>query len=214
MRGKGTARNSFDRSAHTWDEDPRRVATAKAVAGAIQQYIPLHSGMVALDFGCGTGLVTLHIQPFVKRISAVDMSPAMLSVLREKTDRSGIENVEPVWAEKEEQPFPEAGYHLIFSSMTLHHLKNYKRMLKKMYRSLLPGGYLAVADLEKESGDFHNDNSTVAHFGFEKERLRRQAGKIGFVDIRTPRIYTIRKERDDGTLKEYPMFLLTARKEG
>ena len=214
MTEQQNIRNSFDQSASSWDEDNRRLATAQAVADAIKKYVPLQSEMVALDFGCGTGLVTLHIQPYVKRISAVDMSPAMLSVLREKIDKAGMENVEPILAEKEDQPFPESGYNLIFSSMTLHHVKDYKGMLKKMYRSLLPGGYLAIADLEKEAGDFHNDNSTVAHFGFEKERLRRQAGKIGFVDIQVPRIYTIRKETESGAIKEYPMFLLVARKEG
>ena len=187
--------------------------SATATAEAIKKYVPLHTGMVAMDFGCGTGLVTLHIQPFVQRISALDMSSGMLSVLREKLDKTGIENVEPVWAEREDQPFPEPAYDLIVSSMTLHHVRDYKGMLKKMYRYLAPGGYIAIADLEKERGDFHNDNSTVAHFGFDPDKIRRIAEKIGFNDVQTPRIQSIRKEVDNGRSKEFPVFLLVGRKE-
>jgi len=212
MAKKGDMRNSFDRSAASWDDDARRLATAKAVAEAIKKYVLLKPDMVALDFGCGTGLVTLHIQPFVKRISAVDMSPAMLSVLRDKIDKANIENVEPVWAEREDKPFPDPAYDLIFSSMTLHHVKDYKAMLKKMYTALSPGGWVAIADLEEETGDFHSDNTTVAHFGFDLKRLSRDVGKIGFIDVQIPRIYTIRKEIENGKSKDFPMFLLIARK--
>ena len=207
-------REGFDQSAQTWDEEPRRLATARDVAEAIKKYVPLKSDMVALDFGCGTGLVTLHIQPFVQRISAVDTSPGMLTVLREKIDAAGIENVEPVWVEEDDQPFPEPVYDLIFSSMTLHHVKDYKGMLKKMHRALAPGGYIAIADLEKEEGDFHDDNSTVAHFGFDPAQLHRTVQKIGFTNIQTPTIHTIQKETAAGQVKDFPLFLLTARKRG
>ena len=50
--------------------------------------------MIATDFGCGTGLLTLALQPYVERIIGVDSSPAMLAKLQEKVATGGFEGVE------------------------------------------------------------------------------------------------------------------------
>jgi 2-polyprenyl-3-methyl-5-hydroxy-6-metoxy-1,4-benzoquinol methylase len=55
----GTER--FDQVAGSWDEDPGRVALARAVAEQIRQQVPLMPQMDVLDFGCGTGLLTLAV---------------------------------------------------------------------------------------------------------------------------------------------------------
>ena len=53
----------FDHAAATWDLEDRRVALAHALAQAIAVRVPLAKGHSVLDFGCGTGLVTLELAP-------------------------------------------------------------------------------------------------------------------------------------------------------
>ena len=54
-------RARFDRVAAEWDASPTRVALARAVVEAIRAAVPLDAEMRALDFGAGTGLVTLGL---------------------------------------------------------------------------------------------------------------------------------------------------------
>ena len=46
-----------------------------------------------LDVGAGTGRHTLALAPYVRHVTAVDPSPAMLDLLREDVERQGLLNV-------------------------------------------------------------------------------------------------------------------------
>jgi len=50
--------NNFDKKAKTWDEDPQIVLRAQKVATHIRKGVPLNSDMSALEYGCGTGLLS------------------------------------------------------------------------------------------------------------------------------------------------------------
>ncbi len=52
---------NFDERAREWDSDPKKVERARAVAEAIRRSIPLSSGMNALEYGCGTGLLARYL---------------------------------------------------------------------------------------------------------------------------------------------------------
>jgi len=77
-------RTRFDRLAAEWDANPGRVAIAKAVTAAIRNAVTLRPDMVAMDFGAGTGLVTLGLLSDVGSLTAVDASGEMLRLLDEK----------------------------------------------------------------------------------------------------------------------------------
>jgi cyclopropane fatty-acyl-phospholipid synthase-like methyltransferase len=59
-------KRDFDAVAASWDQEPRRVKLARDVVEAIRRELPLTPEMEVLDYGCGSGLVTLGLQPFVK----------------------------------------------------------------------------------------------------------------------------------------------------
>ena len=69
----GEKRN-FDSVAASWDANPVRVKLAHDVVRAIRETIPLRPDMDVLDFGCGTGLLSLGLLPMVHTITGVDSS--------------------------------------------------------------------------------------------------------------------------------------------
>jgi len=163
--------------------------------------------MTVMDFGAGTGLLTLYIQPYVEKIYAIDNSEGMLSVLKEKIENAGIDNIIPVLKDLEKDEFEENFYDLVISSMTLHHIRNIETFLKKIYGALKRGGYVAVADLEKEDGTFHDDNTGVYHHGFDKDYIERVFKEIGFKEVN---VKTVNKIEKNG--REYGVFLIAGRK--
>ena len=74
----------FDQSAATWDNKPERIALAKAVGEAILREAKPTGDMDILDYGCGTGLVSLFLLPHVHSMTGVDSSSGMLDVLNKK----------------------------------------------------------------------------------------------------------------------------------
>jgi hypothetical protein len=69
------------------------------------------------------------------------------------------------------------------------------------------GGTIALADLDKEDGSFHTENTGVFHFGFDQETFASWAKSAGFEDINIEIVSIAKKPYG-----EYPIFLLTGRK--
>ncbi|TCK02931.1 ubiquinone/menaquinone biosynthesis C-methylase UbiE [Phorcysia thermohydrogeniphila] len=197
----------FDELAKNWDEKPLRVENARRIGQGIIDNIPVDKNWKVMDFGAGTGLLTFYIQPYVKEIDAIDNSKGMLEVLQEKVRKAGVSNINPVFKDLEKDELGSEEYDLVVSSMTLHHIKDVESLLRKLKKSLKEGGYIAIADLEEEEGDFHSDNKGVYHFGFSKEKMRGYFEKLGFKDIRLFTVNIINKNN-----KEYPVFLAIGRK--
>jgi ubiquinone/menaquinone biosynthesis C-methylase UbiE len=206
-------KNRFDSSAKEWDLEPERVKTANAVADAIIQSLQLNKDMIAMDYGAGTGLVTLKINSYVKKITAVDSSKGMLKVLEEKIKKLNIRNVDTLYWDIKRKEFEKSKYDLIVSSMTLHHIKNTKKAIDYFFNALKDGGQIGIADLEKEQGDFHFDNTGVEHFGFDREKLKTIFDEVGFKNININIVYIRTKETKNGEIKNFPIFLLTAKRE-
>jgi len=109
--------NRFDQAASTWDLEGMRVALAQGVAGAIAARVPLSKDLTLLDFGCGTGLVSLELAAQVGPLTGADSSPGMLKALAEKTAAAGIAMT--LRALDPAGPLDLGGpYDLIVSSMT------------------------------------------------------------------------------------------------
>lgn len=200
----------FDAAASRWDEEPRRVKLADEIAAAIVGEGILGQEMDVLDYGCGTGLLTLRLQPHVRLITGADTSPGMLAVLDGKIRESGLGNVFTLCLNLEKDDVVEQQYHAIVSSMTLHHVREPGALISRLYSLLLPGGHLCIADLEKENGSFHDDQAGVEHFGFERRELEYMFRASGFTAVRGRVAATIIKREGEA----YPVNLVTGRKEG
>ncbi len=84
----------------------------------------LHGEMTVSDVGTGTGFVAAGLAPQVKRVVAVDNSPAMLEVARKNLDALGITNVELLLGDMVSLPLQSASVDAAFANMVLHHATN------------------------------------------------------------------------------------------
>jgi ubiquinone/menaquinone biosynthesis C-methylase UbiE len=185
---------------------------ARDIAQSMIREITLTPDMDVLDFGCGTGLLTFALQPFVRYITGVDSSRGMLDVFKTKVKEQNLSNIKANYLDLDNGDVLDGSYHLIVSSMTLHHIKNINPLLKQFYSILLPSGQLAVADLDLEDGDFHGNNDGVFHFGFNREELRLIFMDVGFQNIQIHQAAEIEKPVGNGKSRIFTIFLMTARK--
>ena len=200
-------RARFDVLASGWDSNPDRVALARAVTAAIAAAVPLHKKMQALDFGAGTGLVTLGLLSHVAGVTAVDASAEMLRVLDEKLRALRIDNVHTLACDIARAPLPANAFDLVASSMVLHHIPEVAPVLARLRPCLRPGGWIALADLDVEDGSFHADMSGVFHKGFDRSTIRRWLTAAGFSHVVVRDAHRIMRTAADGTTREYGVFL-------
>lgn len=211
---KSEIRKDFDKEAAQWDANPGRVKLASDVAAAIIREVNLSEEMEVLDFGCGTGLLTLKLQPLVKTITGVDSSQGMLQVLQKKIETQEHRNIHTRFVDFEKDAHVEGTYNLIVSSMTLHHVPDTVAVFKEWASLLRPGGHVCFADLDTEDGSFHGDNTGVFHLGFDREKLKQLLHDAGFCDVRDTTVTTMIKEIAGLGIREFPVFLIIATRKG
>ncbi|NVN91277.1 MAG: class I SAM-dependent methyltransferase [Desulfuromonadales bacterium] len=200
-----TERRDFDCAAAEWDEKPRRVKLAQDIADAISVALPLSRTWNAMDFGCGTGLVTLSLAPHLGSILGIDSSGKMVERLNAKAVEQGCTNARGERLDLERGELPDGRYHLITSSMTMHHIPDIVPLLSALRSLLQPGGRVALADLETEDGSFHEDLTGVFHHGFNREQFTDLLSRAGFSDISISTVTDVIKSE-----RSYPVFLATA----
>ena len=202
--------NKFDESAFTYDCKPMHVERAKAVANAIKNCVSLNKDWVVADFGCGTGLLGLQFVGDVYCIEMLDVSEKMLQVLREKIERSEVKNIVPLRFDIFSDEISSEKYNLIMTLMTFHHILDIEKVMERLTVMLKKNGYLAIADLDKEDGSYHQDGNTV-HNGIDQNYLKELANTVGLKLICEAIPYIIKKSVQ-GIRREYPVFLHVYRK--
>jgi 2-polyprenyl-3-methyl-5-hydroxy-6-metoxy-1,4-benzoquinol methylase len=202
----------FDSKARQWDENPVFRERGLKIAAAVREAVPLHRQMRALDYGCGTGLLSFPLKDELGAILMADSSGGMLEIVAEKIAAQGVDNMTPVKLDLLVDPPPAQRFDLIVTAMTLHHVPDTDHILRVFHDLLQPGGYLCIADLDQEDGSFHGPEIDV-HHGFDRDDLSRRAAQAGFAEVRFQTVFSIAKEQPGGT-RDYPVFLMTARRGG
>jgi len=207
-----TEKRDFDKEAASWDEHPGRVKLAKDIAHAISKQIVLTPKMDIMDFGCGTGLLTLQLQSFVRSVTGVDSSQGMLDIFNMKIAKLKLNKVNAVLVDLDKGDTLAGNYDLVVSNMTLHHIKGIESFFDQCHKITAPGGYLCVADLDLDGGQFHDDNTGVFHFGFDRVNLRKIFTKAGFDNVQDIAAAEVVKPANNGEIRKFTVFLMTGQK--
>jgi ubiquinone/menaquinone biosynthesis C-methylase UbiE len=134
----------------------------------------------------------------------------MLEVLDEKIRSGGVQRMRTLQLDLGRDPIPESRYHLIVANMVLHHVDQTETLLAAFHEMLLPGGAVAIADLDTESGLFHGPDvaASVFHHGFDRYAFKDRLCWAGFVDVKDVTAHVIRKSIAGGEIRDFPVFLI------
>lgn len=141
-----------------------------------------------LEVGCGTGLFTERFAAAGCRLTAVDLSPELLAMARERVRK--FDNVR-----FELKPFEECQaigpFDAIVGSSVLHHL-NVGRALRNMFDLLRPGGRWAFAEPNHRNPQVFMERKFRRLFpyvspdetAFYRGQATRDLEAVGFCDVR------------------------------
>jgi SAM-dependent methyltransferase len=202
----------FNKAAAIWD-DETRINRAKIIADEIKRAVRPYIYSNALEFGCGTGLISFNLADFFAHITLVDNSPGMIEELNRKIKNAGVTNMIALCADiaHTDIEIPDR-YDVIFSSMAIHHVEDLRRTLSRLIEMLVPGGCMCIVDLVEDDGSFHRlEPDFKGHNGFNPDDFGKLLEILGLRDVAHRVFYSSSKLLGDSTV-QYSLFLIKGRK--
>lgn len=243
----GGGNDRFNAEAAAWDSNPAVLtASTMALASLLEHFpelqnIPLGSpgvtGLDVLEIGCGTGLLSLMIAPYVRSLTAVDTAQGMIDALNLKLESGGYSearNVLPVHAmledaddvrirqdplsghdrRDEDKPhnLPPRRFDLIISHLVLHHIPSLEAILGTMLGCLKVGGNVALTDFENFGPDarkFHPEHKMegVERHGILRTEMKAVMENVGFSDVKIETAFDMGKEVEGGGQMNFPFLI-------
>ncbi len=204
---------NFNIEATNWDNE-RRVKRAKIIADEIIKSIHIEEKYRrALEFGCGTGLVSFNLIDKFEHITLIDTSKGMIETLNYKIQSLKVKNMTAIQADiKCDSEMQGEKYDVIYTSMALHHIINIKTILKNKFELLNDNGYLCIVELVEDDGSFHKlEKDFNGHNGFNQNELKGLLGELGFKSVVTNIFYNDVKDIE-GSKINYSLFLMIGKK--
>ena len=204
---------SFDDRAATWDDDPDKVARSAEVAAAVRRQLDLSGRPRTLELGAGTGLLSRALAEDLGPTILADSSTGMVAVARSVIEARGLDDWQAVEVDVDRGDVPAGPFDLVLSQLALHHMADPPAVLRLVHHVLAEGGWLAVADLDRDpDGAFHAEHGDfTGHHGFDRDVLVGWLDDLGFTDVAVTTATTITKEVD-GQQRPFELFLATARR--
>mgnify|MGYP002754352794 CR=1 FL=1 len=172
-------KHDFNHKAETFDS-PKNIFLVNLVCQAVEKQINLLSDKEILDFGGGTGLLTLPLAKQAKSVTLVDISEKMLEQARIKVKNQKLENLHLIQQDLVLKPL-EQRFDLIIVSRVLHHMPHLDSSLAMFKEHLTLGGQLFIADYTVPDAENH---------GFIISELEETLKNHGFSDIQTQILYS------------------------
>lgn len=201
----------FDKKAASWDDDPKKVERSKVIATKIKEHFKDQLFIDALEYGSGTGLLGFELLEILSNLTLMDESLEMTKGAQLKAGKIESKKVNAIQYDLLNDPIPKQKIDLIFTLLTMHHIKDTDAILLKFNEILKPGGLLLIIDLVKEDGNFH-DGDFDGHKGFDREILEARLLEHSFLIVDYLNVYTIVKSLEDGRTIDYPLFLSISQK--
>jgi 2-polyprenyl-3-methyl-5-hydroxy-6-metoxy-1,4-benzoquinol methylase len=95
---------------------------------------------IVLDFGCGTGTLSVDIAGHVKEVHAIDISSKMLDIARRKAAGQKIENVNFTQTTLFDERYAANSFDVVLAIGILHVLKDRQQAVNRIAGLLKPGG--------------------------------------------------------------------------
>lgn len=100
-------------------------------------------GVRALDVGSGTGNLTAQLIAAGATVTAADLSPALLDVVRRRFGGRGLEDAVAL-SGADLRPLADGAFDLVAAYSVLHHVPDYIAFVGEMARVAAPGGIVMI----------------------------------------------------------------------
>ncbi|HUF47896.1 MAG TPA: metalloregulator ArsR/SmtB family transcription factor [Vicinamibacterales bacterium] len=174
------SRQFFASTAGQWDSVRRQLFGDDVSLRALVGLLP--STWTVGDLGCGTGVTTAALAPFVARVIGVDGSEEMLAAARARL--GDVSNVELRQGALEALPVEPATLDAATLVLVLHHLPSPASALAEAGRVLKSGGRLLIVDMAPHDREEYRREMGHVWLGFSDEHLTRLLLQAGFTDVR------------------------------
>jgi ArsR family transcriptional regulator len=164
----------------------------------------LDEGWTVGDLGCGTGVVTATVAPWVREVIAVDDSAEMLRTARGRLE--GAANVDLRQGELEALPLQESTLDAALLFMVLHYIPDIPRVLSEVTRVLKPGGKLLMVDMLPHDREEYQQQMGHVWLGFSEPQIHRYLTGAGLENG------VVRPLATDPDAKGPALFAATARR--
>lgn len=177
----------FESIAQKYDA-PERIQLAQIIAQETNQLLEGSQYRSLLDYGGGTGLVTLNIDHHFEFVTLMDASPNMIDIFRTKVESLGKTSITTLTGDalSDDTSLVDTTYDVIFLSLVLLHSGDYQALLKKLATHLNDGGQLILVDFDKNE----RINHPKVYNGFEQSDIRNVLEQSGLTNISTHTFYT------------------------
>lgn len=166
--------NVFEQMAKRYDSE-ERIELAKIVSREVRSALQGSQSKSLVDYGSGTGLVSLELTDLIASVLLVDSSQQMIEVAKNKIAQKEITNATVLHSDFT-QKTPDLKADIVLMSLVLLHVPETKKILQQMFNILTEDGRLLIIDFDKNDKIDH----PKVHNGFSHEELKEKLSEVGF----------------------------------
>lgn len=166
--------NHFEQMAKRYDTEDR-IELAKVITKEVKFELQNSKSKSLLDYGSGTGLISLELSDLVDSVLLVDSSKQMLDIVETKITNKNIKNSRILQADFTENT-PEFKVDIVLMSLVLLHIPDTQKILQALFNALNNGGKLIIVDFDKNN----NVNHPKIHNGFSHDEMKNRLSEVGF----------------------------------
>ncbi|RLB11336.1 MAG: hypothetical protein DRG27_01385 [Deltaproteobacteria bacterium] len=159
VRCKDVTRDWFNSWSNEYDNTLGKIGFHSELLALMAKLSSVKDNDKVLDIGCGTGLLSLKLLEKTDcRITGVDNSEEMITIFQDKIKQLKLSSkINCEIMDANNLNFKRENFDKIVSSVTLHHLKNKDKLIKKAYQLLKPGGVFIIGEIDMDTTGQHND---------------------------------------------------------
>lgn len=169
----------FADAAEQWESIRHELYGKRFTTDAMLALIP--PTWTIADLGCGSGILSAQLSPFVQQIIGIDNSEPMLIAAQQRTEAAT--NIDLRKGELTALPIDDSSVDATLCVIVLSYIEDAEAAIAEMTRVLKPGGRAVIVDLLAHNRDPFRRQMGQVHSGFTTNRLTELFEQAGLTNI-------------------------------